>query len=416
MWRFHNVVCLGVTEPLSPPQLRAWRNAVFIVFFSCGLALASYMSRVPHIRDVLDASTARMGVLALAIAVGSIAGMVGSSHVVARLGAKRTMLVFPTVLTIGVLITGTGASMESFTVLFTGLTVFGLGLGTTDVAMNVSAAANEQRLRRTLMPLFHALFSVGTMVGAGLGALAETFGVPIILHLGVLAIASLAVLWLTNRFIQPELDTTDTSSGPSTATDRLAVWAQPLTWFIGLIILGMALAEGSANDWLALAMVDGHGQSNTMGAISLGIFLTAMTLGRVVGIRVLDRFGRVPVLRASAVLAAAGLSMVIFLHNPVLVTIGIVAWGLGSALGFPVGMSAAADDISFAAARVSAVATIGYVAFLAGPPLIGFLGQHLGLLNALLVVLVFIAVAGIASPAARHRPSARTATKNRNSS
>ncbi len=253
------------------------------------------------------------------------------------------------------------------------------------------------------MPLFHALFSVGTMVGAGLGALAEMLRVPVILHLGVLAIASLAVLWLTNRFIQPELDTNDASSGPSTAT---------VTWFIGLIILGMALAEGSANDWLALAMVDGHGQSNTMSAISLGIFLTAMTVGRVAGIRVLDRFGRVPVLRASAVLAAVGLSMVIFLHNPVLVTVGIVAWGLGSALGFPVGMSAAADDIAFAAARVSAVATIGYVAFLAGPPLIGFLGEYMGLLNALLVVLIFIAVAGFASPAARRRPSPVPAPEN----
>ena len=394
-----------MTETLTGRELLAWRNAVFVVFFSCGLALASYMSRVPHIRDVLDASTARMGVLAVAIAVGSISGMVGSSHVVAKLGAKRTMLVFPTILTAGVLVTGAGATLASFAMLFVGLIIFGWGLGTTDVAMNVSAAANEQRLHRTLMPLFHALFSVGTVVGAGLGALAETFGVPVILHLGVLAIASLVALWLTNRLIQPEIDASAPDGGPHTAVDRLAVWAQPLTWFIGLIILGMALAEGSANDWLALAMVDGHGQSNTMGAISLGIFLTSMTVGRVAGIRALDRFGRVPVLRASALLALIGLAMVIFLDQPVLVTVGIISWGLGSALGFPVGMSAAADDIRFAAARVSAVATIGYIAFLAGPPLIGFLGQRVGLLNALMVVLVFIAIAGLASPAARHRRS-----------
>ncbi len=392
-----------MTETLTRPQLLAWRNAVFAVFFSCGLALASYMSRVPHIRDVLGASTAEMGVLAVAIAIGSIGGMVGSSHIVAALGAKRTMLVFTSVLTVGALVTGTGASLGSFAVLFIGLTVFGLGLGTTDVAMNVSAAANEQRLGRTLMPLFHALFSMGTMVGAGLGALAELLGIPVILHVGVLAVASLTALWLTNHFIQPEINASAPGDGPTTAGDRLSVWTQPLTWFIGLIILGMALAEGSANDWLALAMVDGHGQSNAMGAISLGVFLTSMTVGRVAGIRVLDRFGRVPVLRVSALLAAVGLSMVIFLDHPVPVTIGIIAWGLGSALGFPVGMSAAADDIAFAAARVSAVATIGYVAFLAGPPLIGFLGQQVGLLHALLVVLVFIAIAGFASPAARHR-------------
>ena len=108
-------------------------------------------------------------------------------------------------------------------------------------------------------------------------------------------------------------------------------------------------------------------------------------------------------MRGSAVLAAVGLSMVIFLSHPVFVVTGIVAWGLGSALGFPVGMSAAADDLKHAAARVSAVATIGYIAFLGGPPLIGFLGEQVGLLKALLVVLVFIAIAGLASPAARRR-------------
>lgn len=384
-------------------QLRAWRNAVFLVFFSCGLALASYMSRVPHIRDVLGASTAQMGVLAAAMAVGSIGGMLGSNNVMSRLGSKGTLRWSLSTLTAGVLIAGVGATVASYVLLFAGLVVFGVGMGLTDVAMNVSAAANEQRLHRNIMPLFHALFSIGAMAGAGLGAVAELLGVPVILHVGTLAVVCLVGVLLTNRFVQAELQPARGEVDSATRVSRLVIWKQPLTWFIGLIILGMALAEGSANDWLALAMVDGHGQTNAQGAISLGIFLTAMTVGRVLGIRFLDRFGRVPVLRASAVLAAIGLSMVIFLSHPVLVTVGIVAWGLGSALGFPVGMSAAADDLKHAAARVSAVATIGYIAFLAGPPLIGFLGEEVGLLRALLVVLVFIAIAGIASPAARRR-------------
>ena len=163
----------------------------------------------------------------------------------------------------------------------------------------------------------------------------------------------------------------------------------------------MAFAEGSANDWLALAMVDGHGVDNATGALVFGIFVTAMTVGRVVGVFLLDKFGRVPVLRVSAVLAGLGLLVVIFAPVAWLAGIGVVMWGLGSALGFPVGMSAAADDPRNAAARVSAVATIGYLAFLVGPPLIGFIGEHVGLLNALLLVLTLVAVAGIVSPAAR---------------
>jgi MFS family permease len=168
----------------------------------------------------------------------------------------------------------------------------------------------------------------------------------------------------------------------------------------------MAFAEGSAEDWLALASVEGHGVDKPTGAMVFVIFVTAMTFGRLAGPRVLDRYGRVPVLRASAVLAILGL--LVFIAVPVLwvAIAGVALWGLGSALGFPTGMSAAADDPRTAAARVSVVATIGYLAFLVGPPVIGFLGEHFGLLNALLLVAVLIAFAGLASGAARERTNA----------
>jgi cyanate permease len=116
---------------------------------------------------------------------------------------------------------------------------------------------------------------------------------------------------------------------------------------------------------------------------------------------VLERFGRVPVLRGTAVLAVIGLLIVIFGPNVWVASIGVALWGLGASLGFPVGMSAAADDPRTAAARVSAVATIGYFAFLVGPPVIGLLGQEFGLLKALLAVLVLVGIAGLVSGAAR---------------
>ena len=126
-----------------------------------------------------------------------------------------------------------------------------------------------------------------------------------------------------------------------------------------------------------------------------------MTAGRLGGVVLLNRFGRVPVLRASFLLATASLLVIIFVPNPVVATIAAITWGLGAALGFPIGMSAAADEPKTAAARVSAVATIGYFAFLVGPPVIGFLGEQVGLLGALLVVLVLCAVGSIVAGAAR---------------
>jgi MFS family permease len=165
----------------------------------------------------------------------------------------------------------------------------------------------------------------------------------------------------------------------------------------------MTFAEGSANDWLALAAVDGHGLSNTEGAVVFGVFVAAMTIGRVVGGPILDRFGRVVVLRACSLLGIAGLLLFILAPTIWLLVIGVVLWGLGASLGFPVGMSAAADDPKRAAARVSAVAIIGYFAFLVGPPVLGLLGQHIGILNALHVILGLMVVAGLAAPAARER-------------
>jgi MFS family permease len=176
---------------------------------------------------------------------------------------------------------------------------------------------------------------------------------------------------------------------------------------IGLIVFGMAFAEGSANDWLSLGMVDGHHVTNAAGAAIFGVFVAAMTIGRVAGSILVDRFGRVPVLRASAGLAVIGLTLVIFVPNTVVAVIGVIGWGLGASLGFPVEYLPPQITPDQAAANVSAVAMIGYFAFLIGPPALGFLGQHIGLLYALTAVLALILLAGICSSAARQPRAAR---------
>jgi len=393
---------------LDRRQIVAWRNAMFVVFSLCGLALASWVSRLPAVRDELGASTLDMGVLIFGLSFGSILGLLGSSHIIARIGARTTLRWGFTIAPIGLAIAGVAATVSpNFVVIFIGLAVFGASFSMSDVAMNVSGAANERALGRAIMPIYHAFFSFGTIAGAALGALAEVLDVPIALHIGFVALVIIVLGQLSIRFLQDENFVVD-GDEPVADDDhskswrgRLSIWRDPRTLLIGVIVLGMAFAEGSANDWLTLAMVDGHDVSGTVGALMFGVFVTAMTVGRLSGVFLLDRFGRVPVLRGSAVLAMIGLLIVIFGPSAEVAVVGIVLWGLGSSLGFPVGMSAAADDPKTAAARVSAVATIGYCAFLVGPPVIGVLGEHFGILNALLVVLVLVIAAGIASSAAR---------------
>ena len=188
------------------------------------------------------------------------------------------------------------------------------------------------------------------------------------------------------------------------AANERSAWLEPRTLAIGAMVLAFTLAEGSANDWLALALVDGYAARHWVGVAGFALFVTAMTTGRLVGPVALDRFGRVPVLLASAAAAFVGLLTVIVSSSPVLAAVGIVVWGLGAALGFPVGMSAAADDPRRAARRVSVVATIGYGAFLAGPPLLGFVGNEVGTLDSLYVVAAAMVPAAVLVLAVR-RPA-----------
>lgn len=393
---------------LSRRQVVAWRNAIFAIFMMCGIGMATWVSRIPSVRDAFDADTFTIGILAFAIAAGSIAGLVASSHVISRLGAARTMGWTLCAGALGLTIAAFAATFgPQFAGTALGLAIFGASFGMCDVAMNVSGAAQERVLGRPIMPIFHAFFSFGTMAGAVLSVLAEALGLSIAAHVAVISALMVVTAVLAVRHMQSEhfvedgAEVVPDDDHSKTWRGRLSIWRDPRTIVIGLVVLGMAFTEGSANDWLALAMVDGHGVDNATGAFVFGIFVTAMTVGRLAGVTLLERFGRVPVLRGTAILAVVGLIIVIFGPNPIVATIGVVLWGLGASLGFPVGMSAAADDPKTAAAGVSAVATIGYFAFLVGPPAIGFLGQQFGLLNGLLAVLVLVAVAGLASGAAR---------------
>jgi MFS family permease len=395
-------------------ELVRWRNAVFVLFFVAGLGLASWVSRIPTVRDDLALRTDQVGLLIFGLSAGSVLGLLSAVWLLSALGARRALAVGIAVSSAGLLLVGMAATLwGSAPLAFAALVLVGLGMGATDVMMNVEGAAVERELGVTLMPLLHACFSLGTVAGALLGAGAAGLSLSVGWHLGLIALLAITAAVLAVRFLQLRPGLNDTGATGAGASARpawrermragLVVWRDSSILLIGVIVLGMTFAEGSASDWLALAVVDGHGQSDATGALVFGVFVSAMTVGRVLGGPVLDRFGRVPVLRACSVLGVAGLLLVILAPMVWLLVLGTVLWGLGASLGFPVGMSAAADDTANAAARVSAVAMIGYFAFLVGPPVLGLIGEQLGILNALYVIVVLMALAGLAAPAARER-------------
>jgi MFS family permease len=412
-------------------ELTAWRNAIYAIFFLSGISLASWVARLPAIRDDVGLSTQGVGLVILSGSIASIIGLVTAPGIMARFGARLGMTGVLITVAVGLVLVGIGGSIvPSVPLVVIGLALFGFGNGAVDVMMNVEGAEAERELGKTVMPLMHAFFSFGTVAGAGLAAAASAIGLSVSVHLGIIAALIVISVVIAVRFVpvREELgdhphagaradahsdaahaDTSGADASRVPWTTRLKrslrVWADARLLLIGVVMLGMSFAEGSANEWLAIAVVDGHGYDETTGAAVFTVFTIAITGARVLGGPFIDRFGRVAMLRAMSIIGVVGLALFIFASEPWVIVVGTLLWGIGCSLAFPVGMSAAADvpDRTDAAARVSAVAMIGYCAFLVGPPLIGFLGEQFGILNALILLLGLMAVAGLAAPAARER-------------
>lgn len=378
-------------------ELTAARNAVGLTFFLNGLVFASWVSRIPEARSSFELTNGQLGLLLLSIAFGSLVALPTTGAAIGRWGTVHVVRIGATAAAVGMTAAALGFG-DVIALTTVGLFCYGIGIGVWDVAMNVEGAEVERGLARTIMPRFHAGFSGGTVVGALLGALLVELSVPAVVHLVGVAVLALVLVWATSPRFLPIVEV-----HAEHRTSAARAWLEPKTLLIGVMVLALAATEGTANDWLAVALVDGHGASHAVGVAGFAVFVTAMTLGRFVGTTLIDRFGRVVVLWSTMGVAAAGVLLIVFGSHPAVVVVGIVLWGTGASLGFPVGMSAAADDPLRAAARVSVVSTIGYAAFLAGPPLLGFVGDEIGTLKALLVVAVLLMPAALVVPAAREQ-------------
>jgi MFS family permease len=390
------------TQQLADRQVSAAAFATFVIFGANGLVFASWAARIPAVTEILHISSGQMGTLLLCTAVGSLIALPTAGHVISRIGTANSVRasgLLAALAGVGIAISLLAESVPGTAV---ALFFFGMGVGLWDVSQNVEGADVEHRLRRTIMPKFHAAFSGGAFLGALIGAGLSGVGVGLPQHLLVIAAAVALLTFITPRYFlsheAPELP----DAGESKPARGPSAWRDSRTLLIGVVVLGATLTEGAGNDWIAKASVDGLGTTQSTGALLFALFVLAMTAMRFFGGGVIDRYGRVAVLRASMAAAAAGLGLFVFAGNVWLAAVGAALWGVGAALAFPMGMSAAADDPKHAAARVSVVSTIGYVAFLAGPPLLGYLGDLTGIHLALLAIgapiLVALLLAGAAKP------------------
>ncbi len=386
-------------SPISDLQVRRALVDVYVAFATTGFAFASWASRLPDVKNMLDLQPSELGRILLASALGSVLGLPIAGRIIERIGTRRTVENAARVFGLGLLVAALGVSVVgSVPMILVGMFVLGTGMGTWDVAMNHEGATVERHRGKATMPWFHAAFSLATVAGALVGSLMTGLRVPIWAHILLPLAFVVYVAFGGVRHFLPEIPA-GPAADPGTTRGRSA-WTEPRTLIVGFVVLVAAFAEGTANDWVAIAFTEGHHLPTWAGVLGMATFLTAMTIGRILGTGVLDKFGRVPVLISLFALALVGSVMVVF-GNAAVAFGGAVLWGVGASLGFPVGMSAASDEPERAAARLSVVSTIGYLAFLGGPPLLGYLGDHVGILHALLVVGALVIPAMLAVPAVR---------------
>ncbi|MEV8006253.1 MFS transporter [Streptomyces parvus] len=409
--------------PVMDSATRRRRAALFLFMLATGVSMASWVARTPAVRDALEVSTGAMGLVLFGLSIGSMAGVLASGGLVRRHGGRLVITVGAGLLVAGLLVIAGGAALEVSGGVFGGLALFGAGMGLAEVAFNIEGAAVERAVGRPVLPVLHGCFSLGTVVGALLGMGSTAVRFPVGWHLAAVALAVAAAGVWTVRAVpagtgREERDAEGAGGAESRDGERaggggwraqVAVWRDRRLVLIGLIVLAMAFAEGSANDWLPLLMVDGHGTGATAGSLTFMLFAVAMTTGRFTGGPLLVRYGPAAVVRVSAVVAAAGVALVVFSSSALLAGAAVVLWGLGASLGFPVTISAAGEGVRDASARVAAVSTAGYAAFLVGPPSLGFLADHVGLRNAMVVVLVLLGGAALITGALRRRPGAQAA-------
>ncbi|MBB2968788.1 MFS transporter [Leifsonia aquatica] len=393
---------------LDRRALVRWRNAITAAFGLGGVTIATWGPRLPELMRELNIDTPTVGILIACSTVGSIAGLGISTPLLGRLGGRWAVSTALLTIAGSLVLMGGALLAQSVPLVALGFVTVGLGIGTLDVLINVEGAAIEQAAAKTLMPLMHAAWSVGAAVGSGIGAACAALGIAPSAQFMALGVVVVVVTLAMARAIPtaaPEAVADDAPRPPVAARVRqwLRGWMDVRLLVIGVVMLGVELGEGSANTWLTLSVKDDHGQTAAIAALFFTIFAASEAATRIFGGPVVDRLGRVATIRWTTALGIAGLLLFILGGELWMVLVGVVLWAVGVSMGFPLGMSAAAEGGGNAAARVSVVASIGYIANLAGPPVLGLVAHATGLLGALWLVVALMAAAFISAPALRPR-------------
>jgi predicted MFS family arabinose efflux permease len=358
----------------SRAELRRARRATSTFFLLVGVAFATWAALVPFAKTRLALDEGALGSILLAFGGGTIASTPVAASLIRRHGSRATLLGAGPALCLFVPFLALAPSPIVLAALLFGFGVFAGFLG---VAANTQAIAVQAMSGRPLMSSFHALFSVGGLVGASLSSLLLKLGLSVELCAVVIPVALLALVATQYRGLVADREAT---GGPS-ARRRVP---PPAVVAVGVMTLSLYLAEGAVLDWGAVFLHERRGFSASAAALGYAAFSIAMATGRLLGDRVVERLGPVAVVRFGAALAAAGFLVFVLAPGKASGLVGCALIGLGASNVVPTLISASARVSDFpVGAAVSTVAAMGTVGLIAGPALIGYVADATNLALAL---------------------------------
>jgi predicted MFS family arabinose efflux permease len=345
------------------------RVSTRLAFLAAGMAMSSWAPLVPYAQARTGVEAAQLGLLLLCLGIGSLLAMPVTGILAARFGCRRVILlsglgccaVFPFL-----------AIAPSAPLLALALFLFGATIGTLDVSMNVQAVIVEKDYGGALMSGFHGLFSVGGIVGAGSMSAMLWLGMDIVSASVAMTIAVALVLLAAGPNLLRE--------APAAERDApLLVVPRGAVVLIGVLCMFVFLAEGAVLDWSAVLLTNG-GMSGAQGGLGYAAFAVAMTIGRLNGDRIVQRWGGRRIMLLGGLASALGFLLVVLAPSAWLALPGFVLIGCGASNIVPVLFTAAGSQRDMPASlAVSAISTIGYAGILAGPGVIGLVAHAVGL-------------------------------------
>jgi MFS family permease len=368
--------------PLAAVPDRANRRAVTVAFLANGLTTATWLSRIPAVRDDLALSASTLGLVLLGLSAGVLLALPVAGGLVPRLGSRRVVALGAALAVVALPVVGLAAGPWTLAAM---LLLFGAGNSTMDVAMNAQGAAVERGYGRSIMVGLHGAWSVGALLGALAGSLAAAIGLAVLPHFTITAVV---IAVLTGATL-PWLRIVD-RTGRSTGAPRLA-WPHGALVPLALVALASSLGESTASDWSGVHLRDIVGVDPGRAPWGFVAFTAAMVAARLSGDVVTRRLGASTVVRLGGSLAGLGFVLVAAVPTLPAALIGFAMVGLGVAPIVPLVFSAAAAAGRSAGEGIGAVATVGYGGFLAGPPIIGFVADRFDLRVSLLAVGVLLA-------------------------